>query len=516
MTDTSPPPGNRAADGLLSQGRLLVALDALLSRRNVTLAARDLGLQPSGLSRILGQLRVELGDPLFIRSGRGLVPTPFAEELRPHVHAVATGLRALFAGQSPAAMPPPPCPTPSAAGDPSVDVPSPIAAPPLAARAADHLEGQPTVWELNARLDRIANDASAHRRLARHVGVLGIAGGGQGRPLTVEEAGDAMTTILDGEADPVQIGALLGMLRLRGSTAPELAGFAKAAQDHVAARLGTGIDADLDWPCYTSPNYHNPPWFFHAARLVARAGYRVVLHGSTGTGDSGGRHDMTAAALDIPCRFDAAGIGAALDHGNIVYVPLAGMAPQIYRLTGLYRCLQSRTVINEMVHLLCPTRVRLSLLGVAKPTYRHLHRDTAKLLGWHDVAIVGGGRDVAQATPFRLTTLLRLVDGIETTTMIPALMREPAATPRPRCTSLDHWQGVWSGAFRDHRAEHTIVATAALALMCLANGDGDGFAPCLERAADLWRDRLTAPAVTSPRRRIAPSPHRESNSYAHK
>ena len=60
---------------------LLVALDALLAEGSVTGAARRLGLSSSAMSRTLTRLRSATGDPLLVRAGRGLVPTPYAAEL---------------------------------------------------------------------------------------------------------------------------------------------------------------------------------------------------------------------------------------------------------------------------------------------------------------------------------------------------------------------------------------------------------------------------------------------------
>jgi DNA-binding transcriptional LysR family regulator len=67
---------------------LLVALDALLDERNVTRAADRLALSQPALSGALARLRVLLGDPLFIRAQRGLVPTPRAIELAPSVKRI--------------------------------------------------------------------------------------------------------------------------------------------------------------------------------------------------------------------------------------------------------------------------------------------------------------------------------------------------------------------------------------------------------------------------------------------
>lgn len=64
---------------------LLVALDVLLAEGSVARAARRLRLSPSATSRVLARLRETTGDPLLVRAGRGLVPTPRALELRGRV-----------------------------------------------------------------------------------------------------------------------------------------------------------------------------------------------------------------------------------------------------------------------------------------------------------------------------------------------------------------------------------------------------------------------------------------------
>ncbi len=64
---------------------LLVTLDVLLSEGSVARAAQRLRLSPSAMSRALARLREATGDPLLVRAGRGLVPTPRALELRARV-----------------------------------------------------------------------------------------------------------------------------------------------------------------------------------------------------------------------------------------------------------------------------------------------------------------------------------------------------------------------------------------------------------------------------------------------
>jgi DNA-binding transcriptional LysR family regulator len=74
---------------------LLVVLRALLTERHVTRAARLLGLSQSATSHALARLRELYGDPLLVRSGRALEPTPRALELLP---SLVRGLSELEGG----------------------------------------------------------------------------------------------------------------------------------------------------------------------------------------------------------------------------------------------------------------------------------------------------------------------------------------------------------------------------------------------------------------------------------
>src|ERR1700730_19062387 len=64
---------------------LLVTLEVLLAEGSLRRAAKRLSLSPSAMSRALARLRETTGDPLLVRAGRGLVPTPRAFEIREHV-----------------------------------------------------------------------------------------------------------------------------------------------------------------------------------------------------------------------------------------------------------------------------------------------------------------------------------------------------------------------------------------------------------------------------------------------
>src|SRR5882724_2141013 len=75
---------------------LLVTLDAVLAEGSVARAAQRLRLSPSAMSRALARLRETTGDPLLVRAGRGLVPTPRALELRERVSQLVQDVKVVL------------------------------------------------------------------------------------------------------------------------------------------------------------------------------------------------------------------------------------------------------------------------------------------------------------------------------------------------------------------------------------------------------------------------------------
>src|SRR5882757_11397312 len=77
---------------------LLLALDGLLEERSVTAAAKRVRVTPSAMSHSLAELRDLLGDPLLVRSGRGMVLTPRAEALVGPLHTLLMDTERLLSG----------------------------------------------------------------------------------------------------------------------------------------------------------------------------------------------------------------------------------------------------------------------------------------------------------------------------------------------------------------------------------------------------------------------------------
>ena len=84
-----------------ADANLLLALDALLRAGSVTRAARIMNVSPPAMSHTLARLRAALGDPLFVRSGNRLLPTPRALALRERVARAAAEIGTLLRPEQP-------------------------------------------------------------------------------------------------------------------------------------------------------------------------------------------------------------------------------------------------------------------------------------------------------------------------------------------------------------------------------------------------------------------------------
>jgi anthranilate phosphoribosyltransferase len=473
--------------------KLLIALDALLREGSVSAAAASMGMQISAMSRMLAQLREFYGDPLLERTGQGMRPTPFAEALRLEVRGLANDAELLLARtpESAAALP---WGSHHGPGSNSARaLPQHQAshqATPLApgSGAQDRVEGEPSPQMVAERMALISHASAPDKRLAKCIASI-AAGPGRTRPLTQEEARDALGIILRGEADPFQTGALLAALQMRGMTATELAGFAEAIDLHALLLSGgERLQAGLNWPAYMSPRRRLVPWFIHAARLVSMAGYRVLIHGFGGRVSSGAQMMQTAEDGAIPVIETMSEAQGVLNQEGIAYLPVSVFSPQVEGMLALYPSFEMRNPVHSAVHLLNPGNAAASMLGAAQTSDRELFRTAAALTGCRNAAVTGSNRDFAQIVPDRPTPIFRLADGEETNFTLPSApgIRQPV----PAALSLrEYWLAVWTGAARDELAEAAIVKTAALALLTLRKAPEEDFSRCLEEATALWRNR---------------------------
>lgn len=311
--------------------------------------------------------------------------------------------------------------------------------------------------------------------LATHVRTLGR-GPGRSRSLTQDEAQDAMAMMLAG-AEPEAVGALLMLLRMKGETPEEIAGFAAAAQATLPARAAP----DLDWPSYASGRTRGLPWFLLSARLVAQAGYSVLLHGYNGP-DPSVRQGIDE--LSIPTApLDGTGPAPAL-----AYLPLEQISEPLFGLLSLRPKLGLRSCVNTVCRMLNPGRATASVAGVFHPSYRQLQTDAAQLLGWRGLSVIKGGGGEFERMPTKDITVQGLRRGAPWIGPAPALM-DGARRLGDGGTDMTLLSRLWTGDHSDPFAEAIVIGTAALALETLGVADAD------TAACTLWTNRLQAKAA---------------------
>ena len=305
-------------------------------------------------------------------------------------------------------------------------------------------------------------------------------GPGRSRSLDRKEAAEAMAAILDGSAAPEAVGALLMLMRYRGETGEEIAGFV----DAMRARLGAwaGLPVALDWPSYASGRSRGLPLFLLAAQLVARSGMPVLVHGWNSTQNP---HADVRAHLEeagIPLATTPTEAGAALTQARIAYVPLECLDPELLRVVRLRDQLGLRSPVNTALRAMNPGRAPASVQGVFHPPYRGLQQDAAELLGERDMMVIKGGGGEFERHPAKQILVYGLEHGA-----IHEQVVEPLVDDTRRLADAEPAAGDLGRLWRAF-AEATVTGTAALALM--ACGAAPGLTEAQALAETLWSARL--------------------------
>lgn len=210
--------------------------------------------------------------------------------------------------------------------------------------------------------------------------------------LTTEEAKQAMSLIMCGEATQAQIGGLLVALRQKGETPEEVAGFVEAMRSHSLRIELDGIGDKAVDGCGTGGDGANTFNISTAASLVvAAAGVPVAKHGNRSVSSKCGSADLLA------------GIGANIDPGpevvksNIEQLGFGFMfAPRFHpamKHAALPRReLGVRTIFNMLGPMTNPAGVKHQVIGVYSREVMYLMAEVLALLGSHHV-LVAHSRD---------------------------------------------------------------------------------------------------------------------------
>ena len=208
-----------------------------------------------------------------------------------------------------------------------------------------------------------------------------------GRSLTSDEARAAMGSVMDGEATPALLAALLVALRMRGETVDELTGFATAMRERVLRveapegavdTCGTGGDGSGTFNISTA-----------AALVVAAAGVPVAKHGNRAMTSQSGSADVLDA-LGVRIDHDAASAGAALRDLGFAFLFAPGFHPAMKHAGPTRREIGVRTAFNLLGPLTNPAGARRQVVGVADPAAAPRLAAVLHRLGVDRAFIVGG------------------------------------------------------------------------------------------------------------------------------
>lgn len=306
------------------------------------------------------------------------------------------------------------------------------------------------------------------------------------RALTREEAKSAMAMVLDGKSEPAQLGGFLLVLRQRGETAQEFAGFVDATRERMALPT-TFPKPDIDWPSYAD-RHRQQPWFLLAALLLAENGISVFMHGIDGEHKDCAPTRPVLQALGItPCStLEEAAV--QIEGVGFAYAGLEAFAPEAEALFHLKPTLGVRSVANTYVRDLNPFGGDLTLVGIVHAPYRDQHRETLRLLGQSKAAVFKGIGGEVQRNPYKAGRAATLLDGKAGEESWPALLTEEAFLWRQESLRPDLVAAVWKGETVHPPAVASITSTAAIAIRMLGHASDMASADVV--ASEMWQAHL--------------------------
>ncbi|MFW5697909.1 MAG: anthranilate phosphoribosyltransferase [Fimbriimonadaceae bacterium] len=221
-----------------------------------------------------------------------------------------------------------------------------------------------------------------------------------GETLTSEKAENVMNQLMDGELHDAQIGAVLVLIRQRGATPAELAGFAKAMREHAVAVKYDG--KDLIDTCGTgggSPSFNLST---AAALMAAGAGAKVAKHGNRKVTGSCGSADVLEA-LGVKLGGDEAHMKRALDEAGVTFLFAPAHHPAMKHAGPVRQALGVRTVFNQLGPLANPAGAQKQLIGVFDAGLLRPMAEALRELGSQRAFVVHGRDGLDEVSPRDVT-----------------------------------------------------------------------------------------------------------------
>ncbi len=208
-----------------------------------------------------------------------------------------------------------------------------------------------------------------------------------GEHLSAEDARLAMNSLLSGDATAAQIAAFAVAIKMRGETAAELIGFARALREHMIVvdageglidTCGTGGDLSGTFNISTV-----------AAFVMAGAGARVAKHGGRSASSQTGSADVLEA-LGVRIAMTPEEAASAIREIGIGFLFAPNLHPAMKHAAPVRRELKLRTVFNLIGPLANPAGARTQLIGAPSPEAAQLMAEALAGLGTDHSFIVHG------------------------------------------------------------------------------------------------------------------------------
>ncbi len=301
--------------------------------------------------------------------------------------------------------------------------------------------------------------------------------------LSEEEARVAMEIIMTGNATPAQIGGYLVALRMKGETAPEIAGSARAMRDQ-ASRVAVPHNGGLvDTAGTGGDNSHSFNISTAAAFVIAGAGRKVAKHGNRAASSRSGSADVLAA-LGVNLDLAPDQVGQCIEEVGIGFLFAPKFHPAMRHAIGPRRELGQRTIFNLLGPLTNPAGATHQIIGVYDPALTAVLAEVLGSLGCEAALVLHGYGGLDELTTGGPNRVSHLRDGRVNTFDLDAaehglsLRRATmddlrGGDPQENAVIL---RGILAGTDRSPRRDVVLLnAAAALAVECCdLSADPDG------------------------------------------
>lgn len=302
------------------------------------------------------------------------------------------------------------------------------------------------------------------------------------RSLTVDEAYDAMTMVLEDKVTAEQLGAFLMLLRVKEETPEEVAGFVRAIRDFL--KQDKTVYADLDWSSYAGKRRHSP-WYVLSALLLAENGVRVCMHGAEGHTAGRMYTSEVLKPLGIETSDTLQHAREQVEKNNFCYMPIQTISQRLKDIIELRPYLGLRSPLHTVGRMINPLHAPCSIQAIFHPGYQSVHQQAANIMGEEQIAVFKGEAGEVERNPDTKCVVSYAVNGKTWDEEWPAMFEKrhmkEASLSEHRLTAI------WRGEEQDEYAEAAITGTAAIALRLLNKADTPDAA--LKMAQDMWEKR---------------------------